>query len=62
MVLIDVPVNFEIFLSEYPFLSNLISSVYCSFIIDTLNHDETVSKFLDPVTKINEYIEKYNLK
>ena len=37
-------------------------SKYCSFIIDTLNHDESVSKFLDPVTKINEYVERYNLK
>ena len=37
-------------------------SKYCSFIIDTLNHDESVSKFLDPVSKINEYVEKYNLK
>ena len=37
-------------------------SKYCSFIIDTLNHDESVSKFLDPVAKINDYIERYNLK
>ena len=37
-------------------------SKYCSFIIDTLNHDESVSTFLDPVSKINEYIERYNLK
>ncbi len=37
-------------------------SKYCAFIIDTLNHDESVSKFLDPVSKIHNYIEQYNLK
>lgn len=37
-------------------------SKYCAFIIDTLNHDESVSKFLDPVEKINNYIKEYNLK
>lgn len=37
-------------------------SKYCAFIIDTLNLDESVSKFLDPVNKINDYIELYNLK
>ena len=37
-------------------------SKYCAFIIDTLNHDESVSVFLDPVQKINDYMSKYNLK
>ena len=35
MVLIDVPVILAMFRNEYPFLSNLISSVYCSFISDS---------------------------
>lgn len=42
--------------------SSVDMSKYTAFIIDTLNHDESVSKFLDPVTKIEDYIEKYNLK
>lgn len=37
-------------------------SKYCAFIIDTLNHDESVSKFLDPVEKINTYIDEHHLK
>lgn len=37
-------------------------SKYCAFIIDTLNHDGSVSVFLDPVQKINDYMEKYDLK
>lgn len=37
-------------------------SKYCAFIIDTLNHDESVSKFLDPVSKIHSYIDQYNLQ
>lgn len=41
---------------------NVDMSKYCSFIIDTLNHDESVSVFLNPVSKINSYIETYNLK
>lgn len=34
-------------------------SKYISLLIDTLNHDETISKLLDPVTKIEAIIEKY---
>ena len=41
---------------------NVDMSKYCAFIIDTLNHDESVSTFLDPVQKINDYMEKYDLK
>ncbi len=37
-------------------------SKYIALIIDTLNYDDSVSKFLNPITKINDYIEKYNLK
>ncbi len=33
-------------------------SKYISLLIDTLNHDETISKLLDPVTKIQALVEK----
>ncbi len=34
-------------------------SKYISLLIDTLNHDETISRLLDPVSKIEAIIEKY---
>ena len=37
-------------------------SKYLALIIDTLNHDRSVSPFLNPFQKINDYIEKYGLK
>ncbi|MBQ3136150.1 MAG: ribose-phosphate pyrophosphokinase [Clostridia bacterium] len=37
-------------------------SKYVALIIDTLNHDRSVSPFLNPIQKIQEYIDKYNLK
>ena len=37
-------------------------SKYVALIIDTLNHDRSVSPFLNPIQKIDEYIEKYDLK
>jgi ribose-phosphate pyrophosphokinase len=33
-------------------------SKYVSLLIDTLNHDETISRLLDPVTKIQNFIER----
>ena len=33
-------------------------SKYVSLLIDTLNHDDTISHLLDPVTKIHNFIEK----
>ena len=33
-------------------------SKYCSFIIDTLNHDPSVSKLLDPKDRINNLLVK----
>ena len=33
-------------------------SKYVSLLIDTLNHDETISHLLDPVTKIQNFIER----
>ncbi len=37
-------------------------SKYMALIIDTLNHDRSVSPFLNPIKKINDYLVKYNLK
>ena len=37
-------------------------SKYVALIVDTLNHDKSVSQFLNPIQKINDYVEKYNLK
>ena len=37
-------------------------SKYLALIIDTLNHDRSVSPFLNPIQKINDYLAKYNLK
>ena len=37
-------------------------SKYVALIIDTLNHDRSVSPFLNPIQKINSYIDQYNLK
>ncbi len=37
-------------------------SKYMALIIDTLNHDRSVSPFLNPIQKIDDYIAKYNLK
>lgn len=37
-------------------------SKYVALIIDTLNHDRSVSPFLNPIQKINDYIKQYNLK
>lgn len=37
-------------------------SKYVALIIDTLNHDRSVSPFLNPIQKINDYLSRYNLK
>ena len=37
-------------------------SKYISLLIDTLNHDETTSKLLDPVNKIKALVEKLDNK
>ena len=37
-------------------------SKYLALIIDTLNHDRSVSPFLNPIQKIEDYLKKYNLK
>ena len=37
-------------------------SKYVSLLIDTLNHDETISHLLNPVTKIQNLIERMGNK
>ena len=37
-------------------------SKYCALIINALNHDETLSPYLNPLKKIQDYIELYHLK
>lgn len=37
-------------------------SKYCALIINALNHDETVSPYLNPIKKIQSYISTYKLK
>ncbi|MCQ2475733.1 MAG: ribose-phosphate pyrophosphokinase [Clostridia bacterium] len=41
---------------------NVDLSKYCAYIIDTLNHDESVSKLLDPKERINKILEKYGFE
>ena len=35
---------------------------YCSFIIDTLNHDESISGLLDPKDRIHKLLTKYGFE
>ncbi len=37
-------------------------SKYCSYIIDTLNHDDSISGLLDPKDRINKILIKYGFK
>ena len=37
-------------------------SKYCSYIIDTLNHDDSISGLLDPKDRINRVLTKYGFK
>lgn len=49
-------------LIDRPWHSLVDMSKYCALIIDTLNHDESVSAFLNPVSKIHAYLDTYNLQ
>ncbi len=35
-------------------------SKYIAYLIDTLNHDASISDLLNPVERINSIIERYN--
>ena len=50
--------NPELLSREY--YTSVDMSKYISYIIDTLNHDESISLILDPVKKIHALIDKHN--
>ena len=45
-----------------PWYYSVDMSKYVGLIIHTLNHDSSVSPFLNPIEKINRYVDKYDLK
>ena len=49
-------------LLEKPWYYSVDMSKYVALIVDTLNHDKSVSQFLNPIQKINDYVQRYNLK
>lgn len=49
-------------LTEREWYCEVDMSKYISLLIDTLNHDETISRLLDPVKKIQDLIEKVTEK
>lgn len=49
-------------LLEREWYAPILMQKYCAYLIDTLNHDMSVSKLLDPQSKIKSYIEKYACK
>lgn len=49
-------------LIKKPWYYSVDMSKYVALIVDTLNHDKSVSQFLNPIQKINDYVKRYNLK
>ncbi len=49
-------------LIQKPWYYSVDMSKYVALIVDTLNHDKSVSQFLNPIQKINDYVKRYNLK
>ena len=49
-------------LLEKPWYVNVNMSKYCAYIIDTLNHDESLSSLLNPSDRINAKLKEYNEK
>ena len=47
-------------LANKPWYVEVSMCKYVSYIIDTLNHDESISLILDPVKKIHTLIDKHN--
>lgn len=47
-------------LLEKPYYINCDMSKYIALLIDSLNHDISISSLLNPVDRINTYLEKYN--
>lgn len=50
----------ELLTKEY--YMNVDMSKYIALLIDTLNHDSSISKFLNPTERIQKILEKYNQK
>ena len=46
-------------LLEKPYYINCDMSKYIALLIDTLNHDMSISELLNPIDRINTYLEKY---
>ena len=49
-------------LLEKPWYVSVNMSKYCAYIIDTLNHDESLSSLLNPEDRINAKLREYNEK
>ncbi len=47
-------------LLEKPYYINCDMSKYLAFIIDTLNHDASISSLLNPLERINSFLAKHN--
>lgn len=47
-------------LLQKPYYVNCDMSKYIALIIDTLNHDSSISKLLNPVDRINKLVAKHN--
>ena len=45
-----------------PYYISVDMSKYIALIIDTLNHDASISKLLDPVDRIQKLLKEYNKK
>ena len=49
-------------LLKKPYYINVDMSKYIALIIDTLNHDTSISELLDPIERINRILMKYGQK
>ena len=49
-------------LTEKPWFVEVNMCKYVAYIIDTLNHDDTISDLLNPVKRINKLLDKHNKK
>ena len=47
-------------LLERPYYINCDMSKYIAYIIDTLNHDTSISSLLSPLNRINKFLKDHN--
>ena len=47
-------------LLEKPWHVDVNMCKYVAFLVDTLNHDDTISRLIDPVDRINNVLKQYN--